>query len=550
MKFPHYDFLVVGTGISGLFFALKASELGKVAIITKNKSNSGSTAFAQGGIAAAISPHDSPEKHRNDTIKAGAGLCDEQAVDILVHDGIDCINELMHNGLMFTSDEDGKPDLGKEGGHSENRILHFKDQTGKAIQDFLLEQIKKKDNIIILENHMAIELITEHHFHKSKNARIQNCYGVYCIETDTNKITPILANFICLASGGAGRVYPHTTNPPDCTGDGIAMSYRAGCNIRNMEFIQFHPTVLYSDSDPAFLISEAIRGEGARLINNKGEYFMAQYHILAELAPRDIVARAIDSELKKTGDKFVFLDCRQVGKEKLASRFPYIYNSLKDNFGIDASTTLIPVVPAAHYTCGGVLTDYNGLTNINYLYAAGETASTGVHGANRLASNSLLESLVFSARAVKNISSRYNARRDDQSMFDLVPPWNNEGTAPVEEWGIIKHLRKEIQGIMWDYIGIVRSKSRLEKALKIIDIVYGDVLEYYKKSTLSRELIELCNLALCAQLIIRSALVRSESRGLHFLIDQPDKRDISRIDTILRPNFKISLDFKKNLDEA
>jgi L-aspartate oxidase len=548
MKFPHYDFLVVGTGLSGLYFALKASELGRVAIITKNQIRSGSTPFAQGGIAASVSPLDSPEKHKDDTLKAGAGLCDEQAVDILVHDGIDCINELIDLGLLFTSDENGKLDLGKEGGHTEKRVLHFKDQTGKAMQDFLLERIQKKSNIVILENYMAIDLITEHHIDHGKNNRVQNCYGVYALQTVTNTIMPLHANFVCLATGGAGRVYPHTTNPPECTGDGVAMSYRAGCNIRNMEFIQFHPTVLYSDSDPAFLISEAVRGEGAKLVNKNGERFMDSYHPLADLAPRDIVARAIDSELKKTGEKFVYLDCRQIGKEKLASRFPFIYHSLKDKFGIDASQTLVPVVPAAHYMCGGVLTDLNGLTNINYLYATGETASTGVHGANRLASNSLLEALVFSSRAVKDIVARYKAKRDENAMFDKIPPWNHEGTGPVEEWGIIKHLRKEIQGIMWGYIGIIRSKSRLEKALKIIDIVYGDVLEYYKKSTLSRELLELCNLALCAQLIIRSALSRSESRGLHFLIDHPESRAVSRIDTILRPNFRITLDSKKNQD--
>ena len=536
MKFPHYDFLVIGTGISGLYFALKASEYGQVAVITKNSMISGATPLAQGGVAVSISPFDSPEKHKQDTLIAGAGLCDEKSVDILVNDGILCINDLLDLGIIFTRDESGNLDLGKEGGHSEKRIVHFKDQTGKSIQNFLLDQVKKKSNITILENHMAIDLITEHHLSQDRNLKIENCYGAYVIETITDKITPLLANFVCVATGGAGRVYPFTTNPSECTGDGVAMCYRAGCNVRNLEFIQFHPTVLYSDSDPAFLISEAVRGEGAKLLNHKGEQFMKNYHPLADLASRDIVARAIDTELKKTGDKHVFLDCRHIGKEKMASRFPYIYNSLKEKYGIDAATTLIPVIPAAHYLCGGILTDYNGLTNINYLYAAGETASTGVHGANRLASNSLLESLVFSFRAVQDIVSRYQVKRTDLSSFEKIPPWVPKGTEPVEEKGIIQYLRKEIQNIMWEYIGIVRSRSRLEKALKIIDIIYGDVRDYYNKTKLTRELLELRNLALCAQLIIRSALLRKESRGLQFLTDYPESRDVSRVDTILRPN--------------
>ena len=538
MNFPHYDFLVIGTGISGLYFALKASEHGSVALISKNSLKSGSTPLAQGGIAVSMGPDDSPAMHMEDTLVAGAGLCNKQSVEILVKDGKDCIQDLLDLGMLFSKDDNGNLDLGKEGGHSQNRILHIKDQTGKAIQNFLLEQILKKSNIVILENHMAIDFITEHHMNSGNNDMIQNCYGVYAIRTETNTITPLLANFVCLATGGAGRVYLHTTNPSECTGDGVAMSYRAGCNIRNMEFIQFHPTVLYSDSDPAFLISEAVRGEGARLVNIRGEYFMEKYHPLMDLAPRDIVARAIDSELQKSGDKYVYLDCRTIGKDRFASRFPHINQTLKDQFGIDASKNLIPVVPAAHYMCGGVETDHNGRTNIQYLYATGETASTGVHGANRLASNSLLESLVFSARAVKDIVSQYKAKRNDTEIFRNIPPWNHDGTGPVQEWRIIKHFRKEIQGIMWNYIGIIRSRSRLEKALQIIDIIYGDVLEYYRQSILSRELVELCNLALCSQLIIRSALQRNESRGLHYLSDQPQSSSVAK-DTILKPRFRL-----------
>lgn len=535
MKSDSCDFLVIGSGISGLYFALKAAEFGKVIVISKENLLSGSTRYAQGGVAVSIGTGDSPEKHKKDTIIAGAGLCDEKSVEILVNDGVDRIRDLLDMGISFTQDEHGNLDLGMEGGHTEKRIVHFKDQTGKNIQNFLLEKTRNNKNITMLENLMAIDFITEHHIVTQKEKKIENCYGVYALNTKSNEIYPILANFTLIASGGAGRVYPFTTNPPECTGDGVAMAYRAGCDIRNLEFIQFHPTVLYSDSDPAFLISEAVRGEGAKLMNIHGEYFMKKYHPSEELAPRDVVARSIDSELKKHGDKFVYLDCRPIGAEKMKERFPYIYETLKSRYNLDSSKDLIPVAPAAHYLCGGILTDYDGRTNINYLYAAGETASTGVHGANRLASNSLLESLVFSYRAFQDIQKRYGAKRNAQESFNKIPPWDSTGTVHVQEWGIINHLRREIQDIMWDYIGIVRSKPRLERALKIMNIIHEDINDYYQRARLSREILELRNIILCAQLIIRSSLARDESRGLHFLVESPDHRETSRKDTILKP---------------
>jgi L-aspartate oxidase len=535
MSFHHVDFLVIGSGLSGLNFALNAAKYGSVLIITKEKAVSGSTFYAQGGVAAAIGFYDSAEKHKIDTLKAGAGLCDEKAVDILVNDGIDRIHDLINLGMVFSHDDSGSIDLTKEGGHSEKRIIHFKDQTGKYIEEFLIDLVQKNASIKILENSIAVDLITEHHIKSNHLKNAENCYGAYVLDTVKEEIFPILANFTFLATGGAGRVYPFSTNPREITGDGVAMAYRAGCSIRNMEFVQFHPTVLYSECDPAFLISEAVRGEGARLMNKRGEYFMQKYHPLKDLAPRDIVSRAIDSELKSSGDKFVYLDTRIVGKENLQKRFPHIYNTLKDKFNILADEMPVPVVPGAHYLCGGVLTDLNAKTDLNYLYAAGETASSGIHGANRLASNSLLETLVFSKRALDDILGRYNAKRSDFDSFNEIPSWNHEGTTNFSEWGIIGHLKEEIQNIMWNYIGIIRSIPRLERALKIIDVIFEDIKDYYYKAILNREVLELRNLVLCAQLIIRSALSRSESRGLHFIAGIPETRDPSRNDTILKP---------------
>jgi len=525
------DYLVAGSGIAGLYFALKASESGSVIIVTKDNLSSGATIYAQGGVAASLASHDTPEKHKLDTLTAGAGLCDESAVDLLVHEGVDRINELIGMGMPFTRTAKGELDLGKEGGHSENRIIHAKDQTGKNLHSFLLDEIRKKNNIELLENHIAIDLITNHHL---KDSSIDpKCYGIYVYSSVKNQVETIISKYTCLATGGAGRIYPITTNPKECTGDGIAMGYRAGCRVRNMEFIQFHPTALYRRTDPVFLLTEALRGKGALLRRSDGTLFMEKYSPLKELAPRDIVARGIDSEIKETGDSHVYLDCTVIGEQALKQGFPHIYNTLKEKFKIDPAKEPVPVAPAAHYTCGGILTDLDGKTDIPNLFAFGETASTGVHGANRLASNSLLESLVFAHRAISYIKKMGNKDQPLPPETIEIPPWNQAEVEDIKIKGIIKHQRTQIQKIMWEYIGLVRNTRRLEKALKIIDLVYEDVLDFYKRSPLSREIIELRNIALNAQIVIRSAIQRKESRGLHFMTDYPEKRDVSRKDTVI-----------------
>lgn len=537
MKKTHYDFLVIGTGIAGLYFALKASRLGKVCMITKGTTQESSTILAQGGVAASISPADSPEKHMQDTLTAGAGLCDKKAVEVLVHDGVECIDELIQWGLEFTKNSEGKLDLGKEGGHSINRILHSRDHTGFDMHHFLAQKAQNNPEIEIFENCMAIDLITEHHLNKESPKKPARCYGAYVFNTSTDKVDSISAHYTCLATGGAGRIYPNTTNPSVATGDGIAMAYRAGCRVRNMEFVQFHPTAFYGTTDRAFLISEALRGRGAKLKLANGEEFMHKYHELGELAPRDIVARAIDAELKKTGDKFVLIDVTHLPSEAVKTEFPHIYNTLQEKYNLDCTQNPIPVVPAAHYICGGILTGINATTDLKGLYGVGECASTGVHGANRLASNSLLESLVFAARATTDIEK--NPLKPAENIN--IPAWNERHTQEVQEWGIIAHHQLEIQRIMWGYIGIVRSRSRLKRALTIIDATYEDIRELYYRSRLNRELLELRNMALNAQLIIRSAAKRQESRGLHYMIDFPENRKESRVDTVLQPFLHPSL---------
>jgi len=527
------DVLVIGSGIAGLYYSILASKLGKVTIITKDKVTEGATRFAQGGVAASLSPSDSPEKHLADTLAAGAGLCDSEAVRILVYEGIDRIKELIDMGMEFTKNPLGELDLGMEGGHSEKRIVHAKDHTGSDLHQFLLSQVLQNSNITILENHFAIDIITEHHL--ADPAKPQQAYGAYVLNEQTQNILTIQANSTCLATGGAGRVYRFTTNPPVSTGDGIAMGYRAGCTVRNMEFVQFHPTALYSDRDQSFLISEAVRGSGALLVLKNGKRFLPEYDKRGELAPRDVVARAIDSELKKSGDECVYLDVRHLGAEKIQSDFPLIYETLISEFAIDMTKEKIPVVPAAHYTCGGLRSDIDGKTELKNLYAIGETASTGVHGANRLASNSLLESLVFASRAVEDLKK--NIAKQNEIKI-TIPPWDNTGTVNFDELGIVKYNRDELRKIMWNYIGIIRSKSRLNRALRIIDIIYEEVRDLYNVSKLNKEILELRNMALICQLIVRSALSRHESRGLHYMSDYKENRNISRKDTNLRPSIR------------
>ena len=521
MKSKEYysDFLVIGSGIAGLSFAIKAAEIGSVTVLTKKKDFESNTNYAQGGIASVFSEEDSFNDHIQDTLKAGAGLCNYETVKILVQEGPQRIKELINWGMQFSLKENKKKDLdlAKEGAHSHNRILHASDYTGKKIESTLLDKASKSKNLKLLENHTAIDLLTEHHL-KQKISK-KNCYGAYILNNLNGIIDIFKAKVIFLATGGIGQVYLHTSNPEIATGDGIAMAYRAGAIIKDMEFIQFHPTTLYSKeaSSPAFLISEAVRGEGGILLNSQGKKFMEEIHPLKDLAPRDIVARAIDHELKKRGDHYVYLDISFKDKNFLMKRFPQIYERcLKE--GIDLTKEPIPVVPAAHYLCGGIVTDPNGQTSITNLFAAGESACTGAHGANRLASNSLLEALVFSHRAF--IKSKENLK--SKKNIPSFPTWDKKGTFDLKEWIIIQHNIEEIKRLMWNYVGIVRSDLRLSQAYQKIIFLAEEIHNYYKKSTISPKIIELRNLATIAKLIIKSARYRKNSVGLHYNLDHPE----------------------------
>ncbi|MGP8330581.1 MAG: L-aspartate oxidase [Methanosarcinaceae archaeon] len=516
------DFLVIGSGIAGLSIALKAAEAGTVAIITKKQKAESNTNYAQGGIAAVASPKDSLESHVNDTLIAGADLCHPDAVELLVRSGPQRIQELIQLGVNFTRSQNKRFDLGREGGHSYNRILHVKDYTGQEVEKALLAATKAHPNIQTFENYVAIDLITEHHLaNHIKTASTEcNCWGAYVLQEDEREIHRFLAKATILATGGCGQVYSHTTNPAIATGDGVAMAFRAGALIANMEFMQFHPTTLFHPQAGSFLISEAVRGAGAILRTQNGEVFMKKYHPQADLAPRDIVARAIDSELKKRGENYVLLDITHLSVPEIQDRFPKIFNNCL-KYNLDISADPIPVVPAAHYMCGGVGTNLMGQTTIRGLYACGEAAHTGVHGANRLASNSLLEAVVFAEQI--NLHSRdFVLTRKE---LPEVPKWNDEGTFNNEEWVLIAHDKIEIQNLMWDYVGIVRSNLRLERAQRRIRLIAREIEQFYKKAKISAGLLELRNLACVTNMIILSALRRKESRGLHFTTDFPSRND-------------------------
>ncbi len=518
------DFLVIGSGIAGLSFAIKASSHGSVNIVTKKKDTDSSTNYAQGGIAAVVSGTDSFLNHIKDTLVAGAGLCNEKAVEIMVKSAPERIAELVEWGAGFSFSGKGEFDLGREGGHSMNRIVHAKDLTGREIERALLDKISRIKNIHLYENSTAVDLLTEHQldisgkkiFSKEKT----HCSGAYILDNATGTVNTFNAKITFIASGGAGQVYLHTTNPDIATGDGIAMAYRAGALIADMEFFQFHPTSLYSNkkTGAAFLISEAVRGEGAILLDSRGNRFMENAHPLKELAPRDIVARAIDRELKKFGDYCVYLDISFKGKEFLEKRFPNIFNKCMQE-GIDISKKPIPVVPAAHYLCGGIVSDTNGRTTIQNLYVSGESACTGVHGANRLASNSLLEGLVFSHNAFVH-SAQYIKTIKDSDMPEY-PVWNKEGTFDLQEWIVVQHNMEDVKRTMWDYVGIVRNDMRLKSAAKRISMLAEEIHNFYRKSTITPEIVELRNLATVSKLIIRSAIARKDSIGLHFNSDHP-----------------------------
>lgn len=536
------DVLVIGSGIAGLYSAIKLSEFANVILVTKKEQSESNTNYAQGGIASVIDPKDSVEKHVSDTLIAGAGLCNKEAVEILVNEGPERIKDLLNIGTQFTL-KDGALDLLREGGHSFPRIVHAKDLTGKEIERALIQRANSINNITIIENTLAIDLITEHNIKNLRDLPIESrhCWGAYVLENKTNQVLKILSKFTVLATGGLGQVYLHTTNPSIATGDGYAMAYRAGAKVGNMEFIQFHPTSLYQshldqNKKHSFLISEAVRGFGGILRNTHGNEFMHEYDERKELAPRDIVARAIDSEMKKRGDDFVYLDVTHKNKNEIIDNFPNIYSKCKE-IGIDITVNFIPVVPAAHYACGGVFVDLNSQSSIYGLFATGEVAMTGVHGANRLASNSLLEALVFSHRAVKKIKELIV---DYPSQIPAVPDWDYSGTLSADEKVIISHSHKELKQFMSDYVGIVRSNLRLNSAARRIHNLYIEVEEYYKKTKVFEELIELRNLVTCSYLIVKSALSRQESRGLHFTLDYPSKNEIITKDTILQNTYQKS----------
>jgi L-aspartate oxidase len=559
------DFLVIGSGIAGLTYALKVAQDcpdKTITILTKSQSDETNTKYAQGGVAGVMDlDHDSFEKHIEDTLIAGDGLCNRKVVEIVVKEGVERIKEIIAWGAMFDKDKEGEYTLGKEGGHSESRILHHKDVTGKEMERTLLAAIKNKSNINLISHCFVVDIITQHHlgFLVTKATPDIECYGVYVINMQSNKIEKIISKITLLAAGGNGQAYRTTTNPAIATGDGVAMMYRAKGRIENMEFIQFHPTALYEPgvAGQSFLITEAVRGDGAILRNNKGEAFMERYDARKDLAPRDIVARAIDNEMKIAGTEHVYLDCRHMDMEKFVHHFPNIYEKCL-SIGIDVSKQMIPVAPAAHYSCGGIKTDEWGRTSINNLYACGECASTGLHGANRLASNSLLEAMVFAHRCYLASIAHLNLPEGKTSLSHKsrpfksdsyqemdgtglsagkapstggglgeaeIPDWNASGTTAPKEMILITQSLKELQLLMSDYVGIVRTNVRLARAMKRLDLLHEETEALYQATEISPQLCEVRNLITVGYLITKGAQLRHESRGLHFNTDYPYKSE-------------------------
>lgn len=520
------DFLVIGSGIAGLTYAWKVAQRfpdKKVLVITKAAADETNTKYAQGGIAVVNDPeHDSFAKHIDDTLIAGDGLCNEQVVEIVVKEGPDRVNEIIEWGAQFDKEEDGDYKRGKEGGHSEFRILHHKDITGKEMERALLEAVSNQKNIEFNKHCFVVDIITQHHlgYLITKSTPDVECYGVYVLNLQTKQIEKILAKITVMATGGNGQVYRTTTNPLIATGDGVAMTYRAKGRIENMEFIQFHPTALFEPGvkGQAFLITEAVRGDGGILRNMDGEAFMKKYDEREDLASRDIVARAIDSEMKKSGTEHVWLDCRHFSKEKFIEHFPNIYQKCL-SIGIDITKQMIPVAPAAHYSCGGIKTDEWGRSSIKNLYACGECACTGLHGANRLASNSLLEGMVFAHRCFVDAADTIN----NITFRNDIPDWNEAGTTQPREMILITQSLKELQLIMSDYVGIFRNDVRLQRASRRLDLLWEETEQLYESTSLSPQLLELRNMITVGYLIVKSASLRKESRGLHYNTDYPDK---------------------------
>ncbi len=515
------DYLVIGSGIAGLYFALNAAEHGRVTIVTKKRPDDTNTSWAQGGIAAVLGSDDSFASHIEDTLTVGDGLCNEDIVALTVSEGPAHVRRLAELGVEFARNKDGEFDLTREGGHHARRVAHYKDATGYAIQQALLAAVDANPNIEILADHIAIDLLS-----MEKYGEEPACFGAYVLATETNKIVTVVARATVLASGGAGKVYVYTSNPDVASGDGVAMAYRIGASVANMEFVQFHPTVLYHPHAKSFLISETLRGEGGILRLENGSTFMENYHELKSLGPRDVVARAIDNELKKSGATSVFLDMTHLPADFVRTRFPTIYERCKA-LGIDITTEPIPVVPAAHYQCGGIVTDEHGRTQIPNLFAIGETASTGLHGACRLASNSLLEGVVFGSRAAAAVKNTVLRRPAE------VNPWQS-GQATDSEDAIVVALNwEEVRRFMWSYVGIVRSNKRLDRADSRIELLRQEIREYYWDFNITSDIVELRNLALVAHLIIESARRRHESRGLHYTLDFREKSPELAVDTVV-----------------
>lgn len=515
------DYLIIGSGIAGLSFALKAAKHGRVILITKGNEDESNTKYAQGGIAAVWDNADSIEKHVQDTLIAGSGVCDEQIVRMVISDSKERVRELIEIGANFDKKNNGDYDLAKEGGHSENRILHYKDATGTEIERALLKMVRSERNISIQNHYFAIDILTQHHLGAVVNSRTPGikCFGAYVLNTKNGAIETILSKITVMATGGAGHVYTTTTNPVIATGDGVAMVYRAKGKVKDMEFVQFHPTSLYNPGEhPSFLITEAIRGFGGVLKTQDGKEFMQKYDSRGSLAPRDIVARAIDNEMKTRGDEFVYLDCRHLDRKGFIDHFPNIFNKCV-SLGIDPFMKMIPVLPAQHYMCGGILTDKNGKSSIENLFAIGECACTGLHGANRLASNSLLEAVVFAHRAYEKSTVELNTIE----FQDGIPDWNAEGTEQTEEMILITQSQKEVQQIMSNYVGIVRSELRLKRAFDRLEIIYQENEKLFDEKILTRKLCELRNLICVGYLIIKHAMKREESIGLHFMIKYKKK---------------------------
>lgn len=522
----YYDVLVIGSGAAGLTLALNLSEVGKIAVLSKGELQEGSTWFAQGGIAAVLDTKDSIEAHVADTLEAGRGLCHEDAVRFTVERSKAAVDWLVKQGVQFTRDENNQEDfhLTKEGGHSHRRIIHSADATGRAVESTLIDRVREA-KVDLFEHHIALDLISQ----PDRQSRRMRCVGAYVFDRNADTVKVFLAKTVVLATGGASKVYLYTSNPDSASGDGIAMAWRAGCRVANMEFNQFHPTCLYHPKAKSFLLTEALRGEGAHLKLPDGSRFMHRFDERAELAPRDIVARAIDHEMKRLGCDFVYLDISHKSADFINEHFPTVKQRCLE-FGIDITRDPIPVVPAAHYTCGGVIVDRFGRTDLQNLYAIGETTFTGLHGANRIASNSLLECIVYAQSAAEHIADNLSSI----ALPDRAPDWDESRVVDSDEDVVISHNWDELRRFMWDYVGIVRTRKRLERASHRIKLLQKEIAEYYSNYKIGSDWIELRNLAMVAELIIRSAMERKESRGLHFSLDYPEVSPVAK-DTILVP---------------